>query len=113
MDGTKDIVDQFIEIARATVCQFPFGQRPDALIGIELRCISGKIFDAQAPMFVENPFDWRSFVGRGVIEQNDDWASEAAQQLTQEHTHLVLSYVVIEEQIVEPQTMPPGAYRNS
>ncbi len=38
-------------------------------------------------MFVENLFDGR---GRRVIEEYDDLASERAQQLTPEHTHLVL-----------------------
>lgn len=64
-------------------------------------------------MLAEKLFDGRSFVGRGVVEQHDDRASEAAQQFPQEHTDLVLPYVVVEEQIVKPEAVPPGTYGNS
>jgi len=70
------------------------------------------VLDAKAAMLVEKLFDRCSFVRRRVIEQYDDWAAQMAQQLTQEHTDFILTDVVIEEQVVEAKTMPPGAYGN-
>lgn len=113
VDGADDVFHQFVDILGAAVGQLPLGQGPNAFVGIQLRRIGRKVLDAQAAMFFEDLFDGRSFVGRGVVEQKDDWASEAAQQLPQEHTDLVLPYVVVEEQIVEPQAMPLGTYGNS
>jgi hypothetical protein len=71
------------------------------------------VLDVQAAMSVQKLFDRRSPVGRGVIQQNDDRAAQVAQQLTQKHTDRLLPDVVIEEQIVEAQPMPFGAYGNS
>jgi len=39
------------------------------------------VLDAQATMLAEKLFERRSLVGRGVIEQNNDRAAQAAQQL--------------------------------
>jgi len=64
-------------------------------------------------MLAEKLFDRCSFVRGRVIEQNDDRAAQVAQQSTQKHTDLILPDVVIEEQVVEAKTMPPGAYGNS
>ena len=71
------------------------------------------MLDAQAAMLAEKLFDRRSFVRRRVIKQNDDLSAQAAQQFTQKHTDLILPDVVIEQQVVEAKTMPPGTYGNS
>lgn len=64
-------------------------------------------------MSAKNLFDRLSLVRGGVIEQSNDWPAQMAQQLAQKYANLVLSDVVIEEQIVKPQAMPAGAYGNS
>ena len=71
------------------------------------------MLDVQATMLAQNLFDRCSLVGGGVIQQNDDWAAQVAQQLAQKYADLQLPDVVIEEQIVEAQMMPSGAYGNS
>lgn len=48
-----------------------------------------------------------------VIEQGDGWAAHVAQQFAQEYTDFVLPKVVVEEQVVEAQTMPRWTDRNS
>ncbi len=113
VNGSDNVFHQFVYILGAAVGQLPLGHRPDALVWIQLRRIGRKVLDAQAAMFFEDLFDGRSFVGRGVVEQKDDRASEAAQQFPEEHTDLGLSDVVVEEQVVKSQAMPPGTDGNS
>lgn len=64
-------------------------------------------------MSAKNLFDRFSLVRGGVIEQNNDRPAQVAEQLAQKYANLVLSDVVIEEQIVKPQAMSAGAYGNS
>ncbi len=64
-------------------------------------------------MLFEQLFERRSFVRGGIVQQNDDRPVQMAQQFTQKYTDFVLPDVVIEEQIVESQAAPFGAYRNS
>ncbi len=52
-------------------------------------------------------------VGGGIVQQNDDWAAQLPQQLTQKHTDLFLSDIFEEEQIVEAQSVLLGAQRHS
>ena len=106
VDGAEDVFHQFLHIVGATVGKFLFGKSPNSFIGVELRCIRRKVLDAQASMLIEKLLDWRSFVRGRVIEQNDDRTAHMAQQLAQEYTYFFLSYIVIEEQIVESQTLP-------
>ena len=113
VDGAEYVLHQFVHIVGATVGQFPFGQRPDSFIRIELRGIRRKILDAQAAMPAEKLFERRPFVRGGVIQQNDDGAEQMAQQFTQKHADLILPDVVVEEQIVQTKTMPSGAYGDS
>jgi len=108
-DRTEDVFHQFVHVAGATVGQFPFGQRPDPFIGVKLRCIRRKVLDPQATMLVQQLFDRCSFVCGGVIQHNDDRAAQVTQQFAQKHTDLILPDVVIEEQVVEADTMSPGA----
>ncbi len=52
-------------------------------------------------------------VGGGVVQQNDDWTAEVAEQLAEKSTHFFLSDVVEEEQIVQAQMLSLGADRDS
>ena len=52
-------------------------------------------------------------MGGGVIQQNDDRATQIPQQLTQEHTNFLLSDVLKKQEIVEAQVAPLGTDRNS
>ena len=53
------------------------------------------------------PDEWRSYL------ENDEWAAQLPQQLTQKRTDLFLCDVVIEEQVIQTQTVPLGAQRDS
>ena len=52
-------------------------------------------------------------MGGGVIQENDDRATQIPQQLTQEHTNFLLSDVLKKQEIVEAQVAPFGTDRNS
>ena len=58
-------------------------------------------------------FERFPLMGGGVIQQNDDWATQIAQQLTQKHTNFLLSDIVRKQEIVEAQVAPLGTDRNS
>lgn len=64
-------------------------------------------------MLAKNLFDRLSLVRGGVVEQNDDWPTQVAEQLAQKYANLILPDVVVEEQIVKPEAMSAGAYGNS
>jgi hypothetical protein len=67
------------------------------------------MLDAQAAMLAEKLFEGRSLVRGRIVEQGDDRAAEMAQQLASESTDFLLPDVVVEEQVVQAQTMPPWA----
>ena len=52
-------------------------------------------------------------MGGGVVQENDDRATQIPQQLTQEHTNFLLSDVLKKQEIVEAQVAPFGTDRNS
>jgi len=50
LDGTDKIVHQLIEVVGAAIGQFPLGQRPHSLIGVEFGGVGGEVLDAQTRM---------------------------------------------------------------
>jgi hypothetical protein len=113
IDGADDVFHQLIAIIRAAVGEFPFGERPDSFIGIEVRGVGGKMLDAKTGMLLEEVLEWLPLVSGGIVQQNDNRASEMPQQLTQKPTDLLLPDVVKKEEIVEAQVVSPGTHRNS
>jgi hypothetical protein len=81
------------------------GERPDPFIGIEFRCIGGKVLDGETWMLAQELAEWFPLVGGGIIQQHNDRAAQVPQQLTQKNTNLFLSDVVVKKQIVEAQSM--------
>ena len=68
------------------------------------------MLDAEAGMLLEQVLEWLPLVSGGIVQQNDDRASEMPQQLTQKTTDLVLPDVVKKEEIVEAQVVPRGTH---
>jgi len=46
---------KLIDITRAAMGQFPFGQRPDPFIGIEFRSVRGKMLDVETWVLPQEP----------------------------------------------------------
>ena len=113
VDGTDDVVHQFVNVERAAVGELAFGQRPDAFIGIELGSVSGKVLDVQARVPTQEPGQRCTVVGGGIIQQNDDGTAEVPQQLAQKPANFFLADVVEVEQIVQAQVLASRADRNS
>jgi hypothetical protein len=113
IDRTDDGVHQMVDVERTAVGEFSFGERPNTLIGIELRRVSRKVLDVQAPVPTEEIREWCPVVRRGVVQQNDDRTPEVAQQLAEEATHFFLPDVVEVKQRVEAEVLPLGADRDS
>ena len=71
------------------------------------------MLDVQARVAAEEPAERCAVVRGGVVQQNDDWTPEVAEQLAEKQAHFFLSDVVEEKQIVEAQVPPSGADRDS
>ena len=69
------------------------------------------MLDLQAGMSSKDFPEWLPFMGGGVIQNDDQGATQLPQQLTEKGTDFFLTDVVIEEQVVQTETMAPGAQR--
>lgn len=76
VDRTDDIVHQLVDVEWAAVGELAFRQRPHAFIGIELGCVSRKVFEVQAGMPTEELGQRSTVVGGGIVQQNDDGTSK-------------------------------------
>jgi len=112
INGSDDRLHQLVYIERATVGEVPFGQRPNALIGVEVGSVGGKGFEVQPRVAAEELGERRAGVGGGVVQQNDDRTAEVAQQFLEKEADFFLPDVVEEEQIVEAQVLSLGADRD-
>jgi hypothetical protein len=112
INGSDDRLHQLAHVERATVGEVAFGQRPNALIGVEVGSVGGKVFEVQAPVAEEELGERWTGVGGGVIQQDDDRTAKVAQQFLEKATDFFLPDVVEEEQIVEAQVLSLGADRD-
>jgi len=63
------------------------------------------VLDGQTWMLAQELPEWFTLVGGGIIQQHNDRAAQAPQQLTQKNTNFFLGDVVVKKQIVEAQSM--------
>jgi len=112
IDGSDDGLHQLVHVERTTIGEVPFRQGPNALIGVEIGSIGGKVFDMQARVTAEELGERRAGVGGGVVQQNDDRTAEVAQQFLEKEDDFFLPDVVEEKQIVEAQALSLGADRD-
>jgi hypothetical protein len=108
IDGSNDGRHQLVHVERAAVGEVAFRPRPNPFIGVEVRGVSGKVLDVQARVSPQELGERGAGVCGGVVQQNDDWAVEVAEQLAEKSTHFFLSDVVEEEQIVQAQMLSLG-----
>lgn len=71
------------------------------------------MLDAQAGMFPKQVLEWLPLVSGGIIQQNNDRASEMPRQLTQKPLDPLPPDVVKKEEIVEAQVVPRCTHRDS
>jgi len=71
------------------------------------------MLDGEPGVLTQKLPEWFSLMGGGIIQQDNDGATQMPQQLAQKHTDFLLPDVVKEEEIVEAQLVSPGAQRNS
>jgi hypothetical protein len=108
INGTNDIVEEFVPVIGATVCEVPLGLSPDAFVRIQGRCIGRQILQMQARMPDEDVLNELSFVSGGIIEQNNDGTPEVAEELPEEYGDFIMADVVEEEEIVQTQALASG-----
>jgi len=83
-----------VEIVGATIGQPGLGIGPDAFVGVEFGRVGRKELEMEAWMAAAQPAKRLSFVDRGIVEDRDHIASEAAPRGTEECAHLGLADVV-------------------
>lgn len=103
LDGTDEIVDQFMDVIRTTVGQFPLGERPDSFVGVEIGCVGGKMLYAETRMLTLDLAQRFSLVSSGVVQQRNHRAAQMPEQVAEERAHLLLPDVLVVELIVETQ----------
>src|SRR5256884_3018777 len=112
-DALPIFFHQLLDVPGTTIGEFSLGQRPDAFIGVEVRRVGGKMLDFETRVSSTKFLERFPLMRGGVIQQNDDRATQMPQQLTQEHTNFLLADVLKKQEIVEAQAAPLGTDRNS
>ncbi len=65
-----------MQVVGPTVGELPFGERPNTLVGIQLRSVGWEVLDAQTRMPSLEFVQQTAFVGLGIVQQDDDRPSE-------------------------------------
>jgi len=113
VDRTDDVFHQVVNVQRAAVGEFSFGQGPNPFVGVELRSVGRKVLDVQARVSTQELPQRFTVVRRGIVQQGDDGTPQVPQQLAEKQAHLFLPDVFEEKQIVEAQPLSLGADRDS
>ena len=101
-----------MQVVGSTVGEFPFGERPNTLVGIQLRGVGWEVLDAQTRMPPLEFVQQTSLVGLGIVQQDDDRSSEMAQEMPKERADSPSVDIVQAELIVQPQSLTPRANGN-
>ncbi len=101
-----------MQVVGSTVGEFPFGERPNTLVGIQLRGVGWKVLDVQTRMPPLEFVQQTSLVGLGIVQQDDDRSSEMTQEIPKERADPPAVDIVQAELIVQPQSLTPRTYGN-
>ena len=93
---------QFFQVIRPSVGKFPFGKRPDSLIGIEFGCVGRKVFQMQPAMASAKLSKRFALVGPGVVQQYNHGSAQMTQQMAEEQANFGLPDVVEVESVIQP-----------
>jgi len=102
LDRTDEILHQFMEVVGAAVGQFPLGQRPDSLIGVELGGVGREMLDVETRMLALELVQGLPLVGARVVQERNHRPPQMAQELA----HLLLPDILEPELVVEAQVVP-------
>ena len=101
-----------MQVVGSTVGELSFGERPNALVGIQFRGVGWKVLDAQTRMPLLEFIQQTSLVGLGIVQQDDDRSSEMTQEIPKERADPPAVDIVQAELIVQPQSLTPRTYGN-
>src|SRR2546423_12140247 len=100
-------------MVRAAIGQLALGQRPNPFVGVEFRSIGREMLQLETRVLIQKLLQRLPLMSGGIIQQNDNGATQVPQQLLQKPTDFLLPDVVEKEEIIESQVVAPGAYGNS
>jgi len=98
-----------MHIVGTAVGQFPFGQGPDALVGIQLRRVGRKVLDLETRMPAKKLAQRRPLVGLRIVQQDDERSSEMTQQMSKEKADSPTPDIVEAELVVQPEPLTSRA----
>src|SRR5574342_107769 len=103
---------KLVRVIGSAVGQAPLQQRPDALVGVELRRVAGEVLQAEPTMSsAEGPEGSAAVDGCGV-EQDDHGARQVAKQESEEPHDVGLLDVVLVEPVDLPHSVTLRADRD-
>jgi len=107
-----NLVKQRVKVLRAIVGELLLGLPPDELIRIELGRVGGQVFDVKPRVILTDRCDRIALVlGRLVPDQNHV-VPKMTQQVAQEGCHVHLRDVVVEDLVIETETLLSGTHRD-
>lgn len=109
----RDLDHQLQKVVRAAVGQLALGERPDVLVGIDLRRVGREVLDMESRMTPSQLTQGIALVGRGVVEDHDHVPGQVSQQQAQELADLELPDVGQMQAVEEAQVLAPRAHRNT
>ena len=96
-----------VEVLRAAVGQVMLRQGPNALVGIQLRCVGGEALQAQALMLAEELMQRGAFMGGGIVQKHDHRTRQVSKQMAEEDAYLLLADIVEPELVIEAEMLAP------
>jgi hypothetical protein len=102
--GVTDLVAEFIHVVWTSICEALLAARPNKLIWIEFRSISGKPMHFDPLMFLKEISDQASLVNRTSVPKQIHFPRQAAKHVAQELNHFHSGNVLREK--LEMQTDP-------
>lgn len=109
----EEMVLEITDIIGPAVGERGLELRPDALVGVEIGCISGEVFQVESGMG-GGIFPYQlSPVGDPTVPEDDDMSGDVADEMAQEGKHLLLADVMGIELEVEGDVFADRTHRDA
>jgi hypothetical protein len=103
---------QFIEVIRPSIGQGVVHLVPDALVGIEFRCVRWESLQVKSRKAATEVADRFAFVRFAVVPNHDDVAAQMTKQVAQELAHFGLLDVLAVQLTIQPKPATRGTDGN-
>ena len=108
VEGAVDSDQQIDEVVGPTVGEVSLGERPDPLVGVQLRCVGREVGQVETRVAVAEAVERVTAMGPRVVEEGDHRSREMPQQVAKELADLDVPDVVQVQAPVEVQFSKRG-----